>query len=66
MTDSKRKKAGARRWNFHVCKPWGECTTFRLNIRTPWRFIIIALTPDSRVVERWHEPARWITVTKPE
>ena len=48
------------RWHLHICSPWsGPCAMpgIRLNIRTPWRFIIIALNPAVRVSDRegkWH------------
>jgi hypothetical protein len=44
-----------KRWNLHICSPWSDdCAmdSVRLNIRTPWRFIIIALTAQGAVFGR--------------
>jgi len=53
-----------RRWSFHVCTPWNECSMdgFRLNISTPWAWIGIALNPDARFANRLDRPAQWISV----
>jgi len=55
-----------KHWHIHACTPWSkDCSMrgVRLNIRTPWRFIYIALTPEAKVADRdgkWH----WIVVDK--
>ncbi len=42
-----RKKLG--KWGVHVCSPWSDCYgVYRINIRTPFGFWTIALTPGSR------------------
>lgn len=54
-----------KNWHLHICSPWsGDCAMdgVRLNIRTPWRFIYVALTPSARVERKGHW--RFITVDR--
>jgi len=44
-------------WHLHLCTGW-TCGPWRLNLRTPHHFLIVALTPGSRVA-RWSESV-WV------